>query len=196
MIGDDNTKWGPMFLLVANLLGFGCTEPPQPYLYRGMNLLDVEFVFVSEEHGAYPNTDILGDSTNPFPAPLFEQKWDVEAFGYTPASYYAWATQLAVEPIGDNQFYTAMALTNLYSQGMVDDYERYYVWKMAIQAHEALLIHFPDSVSYLADGVTNFPLAPLSYESLVTLGADVSAWRRVENADGSVSIEPSVGGAQ
>ncbi len=191
MIGDVNTKWGPMFLLLVNL--FGCAEPPQPYFYRGLNLLSIEFEYVSSEHGVYPNTDILGDPTNPFPNPLFEQKWDVESFGYTPASYYVWATQLAVEPIGDNQYYTANALSNLYLQDMVDDHERFYVWEMAVAAHEALLTHFPDSVSYLADGVASYPLAPLSYDALVSLGADVSGWREVVASDGSVSIEP-VGG--
>ena len=63
MVGADSMKWGPMFLLVANLL-MGC-EAPQPYYYRGMNLLDVEFVFADVEHGTYPNTGILNHPTNP-----------------------------------------------------------------------------------------------------------------------------------
>ena len=147
---------GPMFLLVANLL-MGC-EAPQPYYYRGMNLLDVEFVFADVEHGTYPNTGILNHPTNPIDQALFDGKWDVEAFGYAPASYYVWATQLAVEATGDNQFYTAQALTSIYMLEMMDEYERYHVWQMAVNAHNALLEHFPDAVSYLADGETYFPL--------------------------------------
>ena len=166
-------KWGPMFLLVANVL-LGCA--PQPYYYHGFNLRSVEFVLTSDEQGIYPNNGILTDPNNPFPTPLFEGKWDIESFGYPPASYYAWATQLAVEPIGENQYYTALALSNLYNLDLVDEYERFYVWDMAVRAHESVLLHFPDSVSYLADGVSSFPLAPLSYQALIDLGADVSEW--------------------
>ena len=194
MVGADSMKWGLMFLLVANLL-MGC-EAPQPYYYRGMNLLDVEFVFADVEHGTYPDTGILNHPTNPIDQALFAGKWDVEAFGYAPASYYVWATQLAVEATGDNQFYTAQALTSIYMLEMMDEYERYHVWQMAVNAHNALLEHFPDAVSYLADGVTYFPLAPLSYEALVTLGADVSNWHRIETEDGGIVIVPAAGSNQ
>ena len=183
-----------MFPLVANLF-MGC-EAPQPYYYRGMNLLDVEFVYADVEHGTYPNTGILNHPTNPIDQALFEGKWDVEAFGYAPASYYVWATQLAVEATGDNQYYTAQALTSIYSLDMMDEYERYHVWQMAVNAHTALLEHFPDSVSYLADGVTYFPLAPLSYEALLSLGADVSDWERIETEDGGFVIVPATGSQQ
>ena len=175
-----------MFLLVANLLG--CA--PQPYYYRGINLLSIEFELVSDEHGIYPNSEILGHETNPFPDPLFDGKWDIESFGHAPASYYAWASQIAVEPTGENQFYTAMALTNLYQFEMVDDYERYYVWKMAVQAHESVLINFPNSISYLADEISSFSLAPLSYEALGNLGSDRSNWIEITLDDGSVAIVP------
>ena len=67
---------------------------------------------------------------------------------------------------------------------------------MAVNAHNALLEHFPDAVSYLADGVTYFPLAPLSYEALVTLGADVSNWHRIETEDGGIVIVPAAGSNQ
>lgn len=173
-----------MFLLVVSLLG--CA--PQSYYYHGINLLSIEFTLASDEHGIYPNSQILGHETNPFPDPLFDAKWEIESFGHPPASYYAWASQIAVEPTGENQYYTAMALTNLYQFDMVDEYERYYVWDMAVRAHEAVLLNFSDSVSYLQDGVSSFPLAPLSYAALETLGADVSDWVKLSLDDGSVII--------
>lgn len=185
MIGDTNTKWGHMFLLLANLLG--CA--PQPYYYHGFNLWSIEFVLISPEQGIYPNTDILSDPNNPFSQPLFDDKWEIEAFGYPPASYYAWATQLAVEPIGENQFYTAQALTNMYTLDLVDAHEKFYVWDMAVRAHEAVLLHFPDSVSYLADGVSSFSLAPLSYQALVDLGADVSNWQITTLDNGTIVMQ-------
>ena len=142
MVGADSTKWGPMFLLVANLL-MGC-EAPQPYYYRGMNLLDVEFVFADVEHGTYPNT--VSSTIQPILLIRLSLRGrDVEAFGYAFASYYVWATQLAVEATGDNQFYTAQALTSIYMLQMMDEYERYHVWQMAVNAHNVLK-HFPDAV--------------------------------------------------
>ena len=99
-----------------------------------------------------------------------------------------------VELTGDNQYYTAQALTNMYLLEMMDEYERYHVCNGG--EHTALLEHFPDSVSYLADGVSYFPLAPLSYEALVLLGADVSDWHRIETADGGVLIVPAAGSNQ
>ena len=98
---DTNTKEGPMFLLVASLLG---CAPPQPAYFEGMLLDDITFVYASDAHGIYPNTGILTDGSNPFAnRPLWAGKWDVESYGYPPASYYAWATQLAVEATGENQ---------------------------------------------------------------------------------------------
>ena len=175
-----------MFLLVVSLLG--CT-PPQPAYFEGMLLDDITFVYASDAHGIYPNTGVLTDESNPFAnRPLWAGKWDVESYGYPPASYYAWATQLAVEATGENQYYTATALSNLYLFQMVDAYEAPLVWNMAVEAHRSVLTNFPHSVSYLADGVTNFPLAPLSYDALVLLGDDVSDWTKVTGDDGTVLI--------
>ena len=178
-----------MLHLVVSLLG--CTHP-QPVYYEGLSLASIEFVYVSPEHGTHPNTGILSDSNNPFAgSALWDDKWDVETYGHPPASYYAWATQLAVEPVGENQYYTASALTSMYNFQTVDLDYLPLVWKMAVNAHLSILENFPHSVSYLADEITSFQLAPLSYEALELLGADLSGWTMVTADDGTVLILPT-----
>ena len=161
-----------MFLLVANL--HGCA--PQPYYYRGLNLLSIEFELVSDEHGIYPNSEILGHETNPFPDPLFEGKWDIESFGHAPASYYAWASQIAVEPTGENQFYTAMALTNLYQFEMVDDHKEFMYGKWRYKPTIQYTVYQTPSLIWQMESLAF--LAPLSYEALGNLGADRSNWMK------------------
>ena len=67
----------------------------------------------------------------------------------------------AYEPTGENQLYTGMALSDMWTFEEAKGADLVFVRQMAIDAFQSVLDNFPDSVSYLADGVTFFPLAPL-----------------------------------
>ena len=176
-----------MFSLVASLVG--CL--PAAVYDVGTELAEIEFVYTDSSHGVHPNTGVLFDSNNPFRPPMGEDRWRIESSSYAPARYYSWASQLAVEPIGENQFYTASALADMVTLEELDPYELYYAWEMAVAAHQAVLTYFPESVSYLADGVTDFPLLPLSYEALISLGAEPQGWSKLLDEDGEPVYFPT-----
>ena len=181
-----------MFTLVYSLLG--CTTPEPAEFVYGFDMSALELNLMSPRMGIYPSTVVLEDPNNPFAdGPLWLDKWTVEETGYPAVRFYGWATQLAVEPIGENQFYTAKALDDCYRLSCVPSDQLYYVWQLAIDAYQAQLDHFPDSLGYLADGVTSFPFSPLSYMAIEALGGAVDGWIMVEDEDGNVAVLPTGG---
>ena len=181
-----------MFILVYSLLG---CQPPEPaeFVY-GFDMSTLEINLLSPHMGVHPSTVVLDDPNNPFTGrPLLEDKWTIEDTGYPAVRFYGWATQLAVEPIGENQFYTAKALDDCYRLNCVPSDQLYYVWQLAIDAYQAQLDHFPGSVGYLADGVTSFPFAPLAYSAIEALGGTVDGWIMVEDEEGNIAVLPMGG---
>jgi hypothetical protein len=56
---------------------------------------------------------------------------------------------------------------------------------MTVRAYQSVLDNFPDAVSYLADGVTFFPLNILAYDAIVELGeTPTGGWVVVTSEEG------------
>ena len=174
----------PLFVSFTVL---GCASEPAEYQY-GFSLSDIEFSYFDSSEGIHPSQVTFDNPNNPFthgpPA-----KWDIESAGYPQASFYSWATTLAFEPTGEHQFYTALALHNIYEQDLCTREECYFVHAMAIEAYKTQLNSFPFSVSYTADGIP-FPIDTLAYDAIISLGGTVENWIKTTNADGDEILIP------
>jgi len=149
----------------------GCALPAPTYEY-GTPLNDLELNLFALDMGIYPSTSVLDDPNNPFaetgvPGDL---KWDINSDAGPVAAFYSWATVLTGEPTGENQYYTALSLTAIWSGDLVPPEELVYVRDMAIDAHMSVLENFPESVTYDATGTIPYDLAPLSYQAILDLG--------------------------
>jgi hypothetical protein len=169
----------------------GCDTPVATYDY-GVQLNDVEFNLHSVEMGVYPSLDVLGDPGNPFATTGMgrETKWDILSYEAWPAVFYAWATFLTQEPTGEAQFYTATAAANLYAYRDCEPDDLYYVRQIAIDGFQAVLDEFPESVTYDATGTYAYPLAPLAYQGIVSLGGVPKGWALVTGEDGTQAVVP------
>jgi hypothetical protein len=192
-------------LLAAALaaLALGCGEPAQ---YRfGVNLSGLVLGPVSATEGIYPDISVLRDPANPFARyPMgsddagIATKWRVlnggtSGVGLGPvAGFYAFATALAGEPTGENQYYTAKMLDQVYRSGAVADPGASpvstllpdggsLVKEMAIEAYQRTLDAFPNGISYLdASATTYFRTATPAYLGIVGLGGRVKgSWSLV-----------------
>jgi hypothetical protein len=158
----------PVFLL--------CTACERGGDYRlGVDLTSMEFNYVSESMGVHPNQSVLDDPNNIFSDGLTnETKWDLESnksnAGMTVPCFYAWSTMLAFQPTGEHQFYTASALHDMYLRQESSADDIYAVRDLALAGYQAVLEHFPSSVSYLSDGITTFELAPMACQAIIDLG--------------------------
>ena len=164
----------------------GCGNDDLRYRY-GFDLNKLEFNLYTADMGVYPDTSVLDDPNNPFRwEPMGTQtKWTIESYGRVVPRVYAWATALATEPIGENQLYAAQALEDLYQQELTLEAYLPFVRDMTVRAYQSVLDNFPDSVSYLADGVTSFPLNIIAYDALVDLGeTPTGGWAVVLDEDG------------
>ena len=118
---------------VATLIVAGCSEGTEDRDGENINAIvlptDVVLDLACENVGVHPETCVLEDPENPFvKVPIIE--FDVnnpgadnkfELFNSIPpgptgakARFYFWATALARRPSGENQFYTALALHELF----------------------------------------------------------------------------------
>ena len=178
----------PVTLILIGALGtiLGCGDPDLEYRY-GFDLNNLEFNLHTADMGIYPDTSVLEDPANPFRFdPLgTETKWTIESNGRIVPRFYVWATALASEPIGENQFYAARALEDLYRQERARPEYLPFIKTMTVRAYQSVLDNFPDAVSYLADGVTFFPLNILAYDAIVELGeTPTGGWVVVTSEEG------------
>ena len=80
---------------------------------------------------------------------------------------------LAREPTGEHQFFTATKLRDIYNAREVEGILREEVRQHAIDAFQAVLDEFPDSVIVDATGTQNFRLATPSMIGILDLNGDV-----------------------
>ena len=174
-----------MFILAFNI---ACSPVEKGEYDYGIPHPLLEFVLYDPQEGVHPNQSTLSNPNNPFASRAFN-KWDIENTGYMPARFYGWATTLVSEPIGENQFYTAVALEALYRSGTYRD-EQYHLWLMSTAAYQSVLDNFPDSLSYTSS-LQPFALAPLAYDAIIGLGGTVEGWAKVVDDNGDTQLIPT-----
>lgn len=89
---------------------------------------------------------ILFDPENPFARAAItdDTKWDLaDALSSPKAAFYLWATALAKNPTGENQYYTALSLHKLYTQGGSE-----LAREQAKKAYQSLLDNYFTSLTY------------------------------------------------
>ena len=180
-------KFNLIFALMLSVICSGCSETDPVYRY-GFDLSGLEFSLYTADMGVYPDTSVLDDPSNPFKwgAMEIDTKWDIENTGRVVARFYCWATMLAREPAGEHQYYTAIALDEIWTTERAAEAYLPFIKAMAIRGYQSILDNFPDSVSYLPDGVTSFPLNILAYDALVAMGeTPQGAWYVVEDELGA-----------
>ena len=82
----------------------------------GFNTTGIEFELFDPTEGIHPSKVTLNNPNNPFR--LYgvsdETRFAILGDGGNAGAFYAWATLLTEIPIGENQFFTAVSLRNLY----------------------------------------------------------------------------------
>jgi hypothetical protein len=179
-----------IFLCLAALLS-GC-EAESNYL-TGIDLSEIPYPDTQTNAGIHPDTSVLSDPGNPFIYGITgDTNWDVLdlCLGSAPqtcvATFYAWASQLAQEPMGENQFYTAEVLRVMFEQELVELTYLADARDRSIAGYQALLDYFPSSDSCVtATCESRFALGPLAYKSIIALGGTVQGgWFLMEDENG------------
>ena len=169
-----------------------CTVDAPTWQY-GADLSDLTVAPIAWEEGVYPDTSVLVDPGNPFAAGIDDVvKWEILTSDCAPG-FYAFATALAQRPTGENQYYTAFCLQSLYDTARLAPDDTYWGWSAAVRGYQAVLDHFPDAVTYDASGTIAWPLAPLAFDGIVSLGATPVGWEAIETTDGDVLVVPTGG---
>lgn len=100
---------------------------------------------------------ILFDPENPYARAAITDatKWDLaDASPSAKSDFYLWATALAKNPTGENQYYTALSLHKLFTQGGSE-----LAREQAKKAYRSLLDNYFDSVTYY-DGAPRLDFIP------------------------------------
>ena len=166
-----------MVMLCCFLMGAGCADPEPAAYFYGYDLSTLKiFEPQDKTEGIYPSMTVLDNPQNPFSQiqPNAETKWDLENASLTVA-FYGWASILAFEATGEHQYYAASNLKAIYQKEECEAEDLEQIKEMAINAFASVLINFPTSISYLADGITSFPLAPLAEQGILELGGTLPA---------------------
>jgi hypothetical protein len=191
MRGLKRTLWA--LALATAWLAAACDVGPVPQYVVGQDLGALTFNLHTANMGVHPDTSVMQDPNNPFVDSAIgaQTRWELTGEAGPIAAFYLWATVLVHERHGEAQFFTASALDDIYSYGLASASALPYVRLMAIAGYQSLLDNFPDAVSYNADGVSNYPLAPLAYEGIVALGGTVQGgWVVIESGGKTTVIQP------
>jgi len=147
----------------------------------GIDTHALKFHLYSSDMGVHPSKSVLDDPENPFahvPVDALNNgtpqnpatKWSFDPAHAPPvACFYVWATTLAGAPNGENQFYTAERLYDIYRYNLAKPEDLETVRNMAIAAFTALLTYFPDDYNRTADGKLQFDYASVALQRINTL---------------------------
>ena len=170
-----------LLILVA-----ACGDPRE---YRvAIDTQEVTFEFFSSTEGIYPSRVTLSNPNNPFARYSIgaETKFAFEDGPSSAAGFYAWATALASEPTGENQFFVGTNLRALLEAGEVPEEQRESVRELAIAAFQSVLDNFPDSLLFDATASRSFRLATPSFLGIIELnGKPEGDWVLVQDEDGN-----------
>ena len=135
-----------IILSLSMLTALGCGSD-DGQVTNGIDLpTDSRLSLYCEDVGIYPETCILDDPSNPYRMVSIteESKWDLHvAAPSAKARFYLWATALAHDPSGENQYYVADALHELYTEGTSVNAKA-----QAKRAYRSVLDNFYDSITY------------------------------------------------
>lgn len=166
---------------ITVLLASGCAEPDSSDGTRVDELLlptDVVLNLFCPEVGINDEQCVLDDPENPFatatilePDQVAEGSDDPNKFDLfnslpqgpsgAKARFYLWATALARRPTGENQWYTARALHELFDANSNQIFEDELIKAQALKAYRSVLDNFFGSVTFFTFGGVAFP-APLN----------------------------------
>lgn len=161
-----NVVRAPVAVLLGLLVLSGCEEPSASdgTVINGLVLpTDVVLNLACENVGVHPENCVLGDPENPFITtaiiefdpnnPLQDDKFDLlatipEGPSGAKARFYLWATALARRPSGENQWYTAQALHELFDANSNVLSTDELVRAQALKAYKSVLDNFWGSVTF------------------------------------------------
>ena len=165
--------------------------------YRfGFNTTGIQFELFNETEGIHPSKVTLDNPRNPFREFAIgeDTKFDILDDGGNAGAFYAWATVLAGQPTGENQYYTATKLRDIYLANEVPQEDRPIVRQMAIDGFQRVLDCFPDSVFFDVTGTFPRRLANLAYAGIVDLGgAPEGDWIVTQDLNGNATVVRSTG---
>lgn len=185
----NTLKYAAVLLLAMTS---SCGSPDVAIYVEGRNIVDMSFNLYTANMGIHPDTSVLDDPNNPFSNGRVgpQTKWNINDSAGAVAAFYCWASMLIYEPTGEHQYYAAEQLREMVDTELVSGSTRVFVRDMALRAYQAVLDHFPASVSYLEDGIRSFPLAPLAYQAIIDMGGTVEGgWVLVETSSGKQVIQ-------
>ena len=181
-------------LVAVVALALSCGDAPE---YRfGENITGIQFELFNPTEGIHPSTVTLLNPNNPFREYRIsdDTKFDILTDGGNAGAFYAWATLLASIPIGENQFYTAVKLRDIYEANEVPKEDRETVREMAVAGFQAVLDCFPESVTYDASGTIPYRLATLAYQQIIDLdGVPQGDWLLITDSRGNPTAVRSTG---
>jgi len=157
-------------LLAFLVLAAACGEAPE---YRfGENITGIQFELFDVTEGIHPSKVTLNNPRNPFREFNVgeDTKFDILDSGGNAGAFYAWATVLAGQPTGENQFYTATKLRDIFLANEVTQEDRGTVRQMAIDGFQRVLDCFPNSVFFDVTGTFSRRLATSAYLEILELG--------------------------
>ena len=96
--------------------------------------------------GINTNTCVLDDPENPYARSLVNDDTKFDLYNTSPSAksdFYLWATALALMTSGENQYYTALSLHDLFTQGGSE-----VAREQAKKAYRSLLDNFYDSLTF------------------------------------------------
>lgn len=165
---SSHIKW--LWVAVLAVATAACGEDPE---YRfGENISGLTFELYDVTEGIHPSTATLGNPRNPFRTSGvgMDTRFAINAGGGNAGAFYAWATSLATIPIGENQYFAAIKLRDIYLSGEVAPEDRETVRMMAVNGFQAILDCFPDDLLFDATGTFSLRLATLAFQEILDLG--------------------------
>jgi len=173
-------------LAVSLILGAACGDAPE--FREGFDLDEVTFEFFDPSEGVFPSTVTLSNPNNPFRQFSVGSvtKFTIETSGSNAGAFYAWATVLAREATGENQFFAAQNLSEIYINEEVAREDRERVRQLAIAGFQSVLDNFPDARLFNASGTSSFRLATPAYIGITELfGTPQGDWELVVDENGN-----------
>jgi hypothetical protein len=119
--------------------------------------LDSNITLYCEDAGIFPDPCILDDPNNPYARANVSEQTKFELNDGAPSAksrFYLWATVLARNPSGENQYYTALSLHEVYSETLSP-----VIQEQTKKAYRSVLDNFFESATFFVVPVTQGDVA-------------------------------------